>query len=98
MQRDPGFCKLNTLYLTETEYVNLIKSTITNVQDEYKGDDSVSPALLWDMIKLKIRETSLFYVRNKSKQTREREAELEKMRLEKDIDQETTIFLNNLMI
>ena len=41
-------------------------------------DSTVTPALLWDIIKLKIREASLHYARNKSKKTRERKAELEK--------------------
>ena len=34
-------------------------------------------ALLWDMIKLKIREKSLKYAMNKTKKTKGREAELE---------------------
>ena len=37
----------------------------------------VNPALLWDMIKLKIRGKSLQYVANKTKKTKDREAELE---------------------
>ena len=37
----------------------------------------VNPALLWDMIKLKIREKSLQYAANKTKKTKDREAELE---------------------
>ena len=31
--RGPGFWKLNTSFLTEIEYVNLIKSVIKDVQD-----------------------------------------------------------------
>ena len=37
----------------------------------------VNPALLWDMIKLKIREKSLQYAANKTKKTKDREVELE---------------------
>ena len=76
--RRPGFVKLNTSFLTDIEYVNLIKSVIKDVQDEYAEDGTVTPALLWDIIKLKIREASLHYARNKSKKISEREAELEK--------------------
>ena len=75
--RGPGLWKLNTSFLTETAYVNLIKATIKEVQDEYENDDMVNPALLWDMIKLKIREKSLQYAANKTKKTKDREAELE---------------------
>ena len=32
--RGPGLWKLNTSFLTETAYVNLIKATIKEVQDE----------------------------------------------------------------
>ena len=55
-RRGPGLWKLNTSFLTETGYVNLIKATIKEVQGEYGKDDMVNRALLWDMIKLKIRE------------------------------------------
>ena len=75
--RGPGLWKLNTSLLTETAYVNLIKTTIKEVQDEYENDDMVNSALLWDMIKLKIREKSLKYAMNKTKKTKGREAELE---------------------
>ena len=75
--RGPGLWKLNTSLLTETAYVNLIKTTIKEVQDEYENDDMVNSALLWDMIKLKIREKSLKYAMNKTKKTMGREAELE---------------------
>ena len=75
-RRGPGFVKLNTSFLTDIEYVNLMKSVIKNVQDEYAEGGTVTPALLWDMIKLKVREASLHYARNKSTKIRETEAEL----------------------
>ena len=75
--RGPGLWKLNTSFLTEIAYVNLIKATIKEVQDEYENDDNVNSALLWDMIKLKIREKSLQYAVNKTKKTKDREAALE---------------------
>jgi len=40
-------------------YVNQIKTTIQETLDEYREDDSVSPTLLWEMVKLKVREKSL---------------------------------------
>ena len=48
--RGPGFWKLNTSFLSETEYINQIKTTIEGVKDEYQ---LVNVSLLWEMIKLK---------------------------------------------
>ena len=87
-QRGPGFWKLNTSFLLETYYVNLVKTTIKMVKDEYEGDNTVSPALLWDMIKLKVREKSLSYAANKKKNSNRRETEIEQRiaSLEKELD------------
>ena len=75
--RGPGFWKLNTSLLTEIDYVNQIKSVIQETQNEYKDDESVNPSLLWEMIKLKVREKSLLYPKIKKKQTKQRQAALE---------------------
>ena len=61
--RGPGFWKLNTSFLSETEYINQIKTTIESVKDEYQNDKSVN--LLWEMIKLKVREQTLRYAKTK---------------------------------
>ena len=45
--------------------------------EEYRNDDSVNPALLWEMIKLKVREKSLYYANTKKRKTNQREFELE---------------------
>ena len=71
--RGPGFWKLNTSFLTELEYINQIKTTIQETYEEYKNDESVSPSLLWEMIKLKVCEKSLRYSKNKTKQAKQRE-------------------------
>ena len=59
--RGPGFWKLNTSLLTEIDYVNQIRTVIKDTQEEYKNDRSVDDALMWEIIKLKIRELSLKY-------------------------------------
>lgn len=53
--RGQGFWKLNTSFLSETEYVNQIKSTIAKTMNEYSQDNTVDPDLLWEMVK-KVRE------------------------------------------
>ena len=57
--RGPGFWKLNTHLLTESEYINLIRKTITDVSKEYEGQNEVGEILLWDVIKMQIRATSI---------------------------------------
>ncbi|RMX56506.1 hypothetical protein pdam_00023897, partial [Pocillopora damicornis] len=60
-KRGPSFWKLNTSLLSEIDYINQIRVTIKNIQEEYKNDSFVDDALMWEMIKLKIREQSLKY-------------------------------------
>lgn len=76
--RGPGFWKLNTSFLSETEYINQIKTTIEGVKDEYQNDKSVSASLLWEMIKLKVREQTLRYAKTKKAKMLREEEELEK--------------------
>ena len=96
--RGPGFWKLNTSLLREIDYVNQIKSVIQETQNEYKDDESVNPSLLWEMIKLKVREKSLLYSKIKKKQTKQWQAALEQTiaRLEKEIDHRKNTDLQNL--
>ena len=63
--RGPGYGKLNTSFLGEDEFVNLIKATITEVQEEYKHDQSVNDSLVWEMVKLKVRGKSIYYAKKK---------------------------------
>ena len=45
--RGPGFWKLNTSFLSETEHINQIKTTIESVKDQYLNDKSVNVSLLY---------------------------------------------------
>ena len=89
--RGRGFWKLNTSLLKEKEYLNLIKTTIDQTKSEYQSDNSVNPALLWDMIKMKVREKSISYATAKNHKTKSREDILFKeiSRLEKELDGNT---------
>ena len=42
--RGPGFWKLNTSFLSETENINQIKTTIEGVKDVYQNEKSVNAA------------------------------------------------------
>ena len=69
---------LNTSFLSDANYVNQINATITKVTDEYVNDDSVNPTLMWEMIKLIIREQSIKYAKDRRTKTSRREEETEK--------------------
>ena len=91
--RGRGFWKLNTSLLKEEEYLNLIKTTIYQTKNEYQSDNSVNPALLWDMIKMKVREKSIAYATAKNYKSKSREDTLYKeiSGLEKELDENTAL-------
>ena len=86
--RGNGFWKFNTSLLSETRYVQEIKTAIENTVNQYKDDTSVNPALLWEMIKLKVREKSISYAAYKNLTIGKREEMLEReiALLEKHLD------------
>ena len=77
--RGPGFWKLNTSFSQKTIYVTKIKNTIQDTKSEYANNPSVSPALLWEMTKLKIREASLLYAKQRKKERADQADKLEKI-------------------
>ena len=86
--RGKGFWKLNTSLLSETRYVQEIKTAIESTVNQYKDDTSLNPVLLWEMIKLKVREKSISYAAHKKVATKNREEMLEReiALLEKQLD------------
>ena len=92
LHHNPGgrrFWKLNTSLLKEEEYFN--QMTIDHTINEYQSDNSVNPALLWEMIKMKVREQSISYAAAKKYKTKSREDIIYKeiTRLEKELDENT---------
>ena len=51
--RGRGFWKFNSSLLTDEQYLESIKTVIQQTKTEYMSDNSVNPALLWEMIKNK---------------------------------------------
>ena len=86
--RGNGFWKLNTSLLTDTTFVEKIKETIQETATEYKNDELVNPGLLWEMIKLKVRQQSIAFSASIKRAKKRKEDELEKeiSNLEKQID------------
>ena len=86
--RGNGFWKLNTSLLSETCYLDKIKATIENSVSEYENDETVNPILLWEMVKLEVREKSISYAASKKSERTKREEDLVKSItiLEKQLD------------
>ena len=75
--RGQGFWKLNTSFLNDIEYVNRIKLITNQTKAEYVQDDTVNPNLLWEMVKMKVREESLKYGTSKKKKLTKTEEDIE---------------------
>ena len=86
--RGNGFWKLHTSLLADNNFIETIKIAIQETANEYKDDNLVNPLLLWDMIKLKVREKSITYSASikKAKVKKEEELEKEIAMLEKRLD------------
>ena len=59
------------------DYVNNIKSTILEMVNQQESDETVDEVLLWEMIQLQIRDTSIKYSKAKTKKMKNKEADIE---------------------
>ena len=75
--RGPAFWKLNTSFLLDLGYINLIKKTVNEISKEYENNDEVNAALLWDTMKMKILSSSLHYSKIKKTKMKSQETKLE---------------------
>ena len=75
--RGPGFWKLSTSFLSVKEYIDQVKAIVTEVLSKYRDDKNVNPSLLWELIKLKVREHSLKYANIKKAKLKNTETEME---------------------
>ena len=75
--RGKEFWKLNTSFLSDARYLEEIRTTIQETVIEYENDVSVNPALLWEMVKLKVREKSISFAAYQKSATTKRENEPE---------------------
>jgi len=75
--RGTGFWKLNTSFLSDSEYINLIKRAITEVANEYQNNTDVYAVLLSDTMKMQIRSKSIQYAKHKRSKMKLTETNLE---------------------
>ena len=73
----PGLWKLNTSFLSDITFVNEIKRVIRETIDQYKEDKNVDDSLLWEMVKMNIREFSIKYGARKKKHQKTKQILLE---------------------
>ena len=73
--RGPGMWRINNLILSNTEYVESVKTLIDEFKGEYKG---LNPANKWDLLKFRIKEHSIKFCKERAKKKREMETELNK--------------------
>ena len=64
IEKGPGLWKLNNSILNKKDYINLINSTIDNTLK--KSNTIKSWQLIWEMIKINIREESIYYCKKYS--------------------------------
>ena len=57
---------------------NWLIAIIAQTKDEYAQDDTVTPGLLWEMIKMKTREASINYGKTKKRNLEQKQDEIEK--------------------
>ena len=85
----PGFWKLNTSYLDDPDYQNLIKNIIAEANEQY--NDAV---LKWEMIKLKVRGETIKFTAQKAK-ARKNKLEVLERKLKYYSDFDTPDFLSD---
>ena len=87
-KKGPGIWKFNNSLLKEEQYVNQIKTCISNTLNQYKDNSvpvreqnmqnySISDKLLFEVIKMEIRGTTIAYTAHKKKKDCEREKYLD---------------------
>jgi exonuclease III len=81
--RGPSFWRYNASLIKDPDYITQIKSCIKNSISKYK--QNTDKGLMWDLIKMEIRSTTICFSKNKAKKTREniKEAILNTEKLEK---------------
>ena len=77
VMRGTGYWKLNCSMLQEKDYVECIKDTIKECEIEYENDN-IDKVLFWEILKMKIRGTSIKYACNKKRNDRNLVLDLEK--------------------
>ena len=74
-RRGPGLWKFNNSLLDDEEYVNLIRGSYSSISGEYAGQED--KRLKWELVKLELRGLTIPYAKNKAKNLRKKEKDLQ---------------------
>ncbi|CAG2237600.1 unnamed protein product [Mytilus edulis] len=75
-ERGPGFWKFNSGLLTDKDYVDIVKNTLSDCDKKYHNLENKN--LKWDTMKSEIRGATVKYSKYKNMKLRERESNLKK--------------------
>ncbi|CAG2228138.1 unnamed protein product [Mytilus edulis] len=75
-ERGPGFWKFNSGLLTDKDYVDIVKNTLSECDNKYHNLENKN--LKWDTMKSEIRGATVKYSKYKNMKLRERESNLKK--------------------
>ena len=87
-EKGNGFWKLNNSVLKDEEYKFIINELIERQLTSINKENNYDIRLMWDVLKIEIKDLTIAYCKNKSKKTREINRKLEKD-LEKKCDHAT---------
>ena len=82
-KRGPGLWKFNNSLLNDDGYVTLIRENYSSISEKYSGQED--KRLKWELVKMELRGLTIPYAKNKAKNIRSKERDLQK-RLS-DLDQ-----------
>ena len=74
-RRGPGLWKFNNSLLDDEEYVNLIRGSYSSISEKYAGQED--KRLKWELVKLELRGLTIPYAKNKAKNLRKKEKDLQ---------------------
>ena len=74
-KRGPGTWKFNNQLLEDKDYIDLINTSYPRILDKYK--ELKSKRLVWEMIKMEIRSTTIEYSKKRRLKLRRKEIEIQ---------------------
>ena len=75
--RGTGYWKLNVAYLKERDYATGVNNTIDQVLEEFENNRNICRRVVWEIVKLKIKEFSIGYCIRKKAEKKDRIKEIE---------------------
>ena len=75
-KRGPGLWKFNNALLEDEEYINLIRENYAYISEKYSGQED--ERIKWELVKMELRGLTISFAKNKAKNLRQNEMDLQK--------------------